>query len=118
MPKSAPRTWGIQLGPGLRFRSHPCQKRAKDGGTPATVTCVNEVGSAVEAFAEAFKSRFGGFVAAECCLVVPIDGLLNVFADAGAVLIGLAEAVHGVGVAGSCTALVPAEGFDVVLFHS
>src|SRR3974390_593652 len=68
----------------------------------------------VEVFAEAGEGGFGGLVAGERGLIVPIAGLLDVFAHACPVLVGLTEGIHCVSVSCLCRALVPAEGFDVI----
>src|SRR3974390_3233579 len=48
----------------------------------------------VEVFAEALQGGLRGFVAFQCRLVVPVNRLLDIFADAGALLAGLTEGIN------------------------
>ena len=68
-----------------------------------------------DALAETSQGGLCLFISAQGGFVVPVDRLLHVFAHAFPGLVGAAEAVHRIGIAGSGGLLIPAKSFLVVL---
>src|SRR5271165_1170627 len=72
----------------------------------------------LDAFAETTQGGLRFLISAQGSVVVPADRLLHVFADAFPGLVGAAEAVHRIGIAGGSRLLIPAKGFFIVLWHA